>query len=94
MWLRTFFEEIQRPLQGPLLLLGNNQGSLALGKNPEFHKHTKHIKHCYHFIREAVESGDVELGFVPTQQMVADVLTKTLTQELHAQHCPGLGVHP
>jgi hypothetical protein len=90
MWLRTFFQEIQRPLSAPLALLGDNQGFIALGKNPEFHKHTTHIKHRYHFIREAVESGDVELGFVPTQQMVADVLTKALTQE----HRSGLGVHP
>jgi hypothetical protein len=94
MWLRTFFEEIQRPLSAPLALLGDNQGSIALDKNPEFHERTKHIKRRYHFIREAVESGDIELGFVPTQQMVADVLTKAPTQELHAQHRSGLGVHP
>jgi hypothetical protein len=51
MWLRTFFEEIQRPLSAPLALLGDNQGSIALGKNPEFHKRTKHIKCCYHYNR-------------------------------------------
>jgi hypothetical protein len=93
-WLRTFFEEIHRLLQGPLSLLGDNQGSLALGKNPEFHKRTKHIKRRYHFVQEAVDSGDIELGFVPTQQMVADVLTKALTRELHAMHRSSLGVLP
>jgi hypothetical protein len=93
-WLRTFFEEIQHPLQGPLLLLGNNQGSLALGKNPELHKCTEHIKRQYHFVWEAVDSGNIKLGFIPTQQMVADVLTKAFTQELHAVHCSSLGVLP
>ena len=91
-WLRTFFEEIQRQLSGPLSLLGDNQGSIALGKNPEFHKRTKHMKRRYHFVREAVDTGDVSLDFIPTQEMVADVLTKALTRELHAKHRSGLGV--
>jgi hypothetical protein len=45
-------------------------------------------------VREAVDSADIELGFIPTQQMVADVLTKALTRELHAVHRSSLGVLP
>ncbi|GMF51699.1 unnamed protein product [Phytophthora lilii] len=35
----------------------DNQGSIALAKNPEFHKRTKHIDIRYHFVREKVEDG-------------------------------------
>jgi hypothetical protein len=72
--------------------LGDNQGAIALGKNPEFHKRTKHIRRRYHFIREAVDTGDVSLGFVPTRQMLADVLTKAMTRDLHSVHRSNLGV--
>jgi hypothetical protein len=93
-WLRTFFAEIGRPLSAPLDILGDNQGAIALGKNPEFHKRTKHIRRRYHFIREAVDAGDVHIAFVPTRQMVADVLTKAMSRDLHSVHRSGLGVLP
>ena len=37
-----------------LTILEDNQGAIALTKNPEFHKHTKHIDIRYHFVREKV----------------------------------------
>ena len=44
----------------------DNQGCIALSQNPIQHKRTKHIHIRYHFIREKVESGEVELTYVPT----------------------------
>ena len=32
----------------------------------------------YHFIRDAVHNGVIEIRFCPTEQMLADVLTKPL----------------
>uniref|UniRef100_A0AAV1V9K6 Copia protein n=1 Tax=Peronospora matthiolae TaxID=2874970 RepID=A0AAV1V9K6_9STRA len=56
----------------------DNQGSIALAKNPEFHKRTKHIDIRYHFVREKVESGEVVLEYCPTQDMLADMMTKPI----------------
>ena len=36
------------------IILVDNQGSLKLAENPEFHKRTKHIDIIYHFIRECI----------------------------------------
>ncbi|KAL8012295.1 hypothetical protein Plhal710r2_c045g0146791 [Plasmopara halstedii] len=56
----------------------DNQGSIALAKNPEFHKRTKHIDIRYHFVREKVEDGQVALEYISTSNMLADILTKAV----------------
>jgi hypothetical protein len=54
----------------------DNQGCIALAKNCTHHSHTKHIDIQHHFIRENLESGEIGLKYCPTQDMVANVLTK------------------
>ena len=56
----------------------DNQGYIALVKNLEFHKRTKHIDIRYHFIREYVESKQVNIVYISTNDMIADILTKPL----------------
>ena len=45
-----------------------------------FHDKTKHIEIRYHFIRDMVQKGVVKLKYVPTEEQVADVLTKPLAR--------------
>uniref|UniRef100_H3G5X1 Copia protein n=1 Tax=Phytophthora ramorum TaxID=164328 RepID=H3G5X1_PHYRM len=56
----------------------DNQGSIALAKNPQFHKRTKHIDIRYHFVSEKVEDGQVVLQYVSTTDMLADIMTKAI----------------
>ena len=58
-----------------------NQSAICLAKNPQFHGRAKHIGIKYHFIREQVENGNVELSYCRTEEMVADMLTKGLGRE-------------
>ena len=46
--------------------------------NPILHDKSKHIEIKYHFIWDMVQKGDVKLKYVPTEEQVADVLTKPL----------------
>ncbi len=66
-------------------LHGDNQGALALAENPEFHQRTKHIAIRYHLLRDLVEKKKLELFYVPTEDMVADGLTKPLNTTKHAR---------
>lgn len=59
----------------------DNQGTIALAKNPVHRQRCKHIDTKYHFIRETITSGRVILQYCPTDQMVADVLTKPTTKK-------------
>lgn len=84
-WLKAFMHEIGETTgNDALTVYEDNQGAIALAKNPEFHKRTKHIDIRYHFVREKVESGDVELQYCPTQDMLADIVTKPI---FAAQFC-------
>jgi len=73
---------------------GDNQGSLSLAENPEFHQRTKHIAVKYHYIREEVRKGNISLFYVPTEEMAADGLTKPLNAAMHARFVEMLGMKP
>ncbi len=53
-WLRSLFHELGFLQVLPMMILGNNEGSIALAKNPQFHKQVKHIGVQYHSVREKV----------------------------------------
>lgn len=59
----------------------NNQGAIALAKNPEFHARSKHIDIQWHYQREKVADNFITLKYVPTSEQIADGLTKPLTKE-------------
>ncbi len=56
----------------------DNQGALALAKNPQFHSRSKHIDIQWHYQSERLENRSVELRYIPTEEQVADGLTKAL----------------
>ena len=58
----------------------DNQGTIALSRNPVNRQRCKHIDIKYHFIRETVNAGKVILEYCPTEQMIADVMTKPATK--------------
>ncbi|GJS02900.1 hypothetical protein Tco_0319408 [Tanacetum coccineum] len=59
----------------------NNKSAIALCCNNVQHLRAKHIDVRYHFIKEQVENGIVELYFVRTEYQLADIFTKPLPRE-------------
>jgi len=74
------------------VIYADNQGAIALARNPTQHGKSKHIATQWHFTREAVANGQVELEYTPTEQMVADGLTKALTREGFERFRKALGL--
>ena len=70
----------------------DNQGAIALTRNPEYHARKKHIDIQYHFIRQHVESGTIQLTYCPTHEMTADIFTKPLPRLQFEKHFSGLGL--
>ncbi|KAJ9547239.1 hypothetical protein OSB04_019782 [Centaurea solstitialis] len=56
----------------------HNTSAIAIANNLVLHSKTKHIEVRYHFIRDHVMNGDIELHFVPTEYQLADLFTKPL----------------
>ncbi|GKF39065.1 hypothetical protein Tco_0119126 [Tanacetum coccineum] len=59
----------------------DNKSVIALCCNNVQHLRAKHIDVWYHFIKEQVENGIVELYFVRTEYQLADIFTKPLPKE-------------
>ena len=76
----------------PLLVYEDNTGSLAIAENPEHHQRAKHIDIRAHFICQCIENSLIELGYIPTDQMVADGLIKPLTNAKHRMFIKQLGI--
>jgi hypothetical protein len=75
MYLRNFLGELGFE-RTPVTIFNDNQGAQHLVKNPVHHKRTKHIDIRYHFIKEAFENKIIETKYLPTSNMIADILTK------------------
>nr|GEW74251.1 copia protein [Tanacetum cinerariifolium] len=59
----------------------NSKAAIAISYNPVQHSRTKHIDVRYHFIKENVKNGIIELLFVGTEYQLADLFTKALPEE-------------
>jgi hypothetical protein len=70
----------------------DNQGAIALAKNPEYHARTKHIDIQYHFVRECVENGRITLEYCETADMLADALTKPLAKQRFQEMVTRMGL--
>ncbi len=77
-WLRRLMTDLNIEQIKPTVIREDNQGAIAMAKNPIGHKRTKHIDIKHHFIREAVRAGTVTLEYCQTSEMIADILTKPL----------------
>jgi hypothetical protein len=96
LWLRQFLEELFGPINEPFTLYGDNQSAIALAHSQagQFHARTKHIDIRYHFIRYCIENGSIQLLYCPTEDMVADALTKALPSSKAKHFAMSLGLSP
>jgi len=54
-WLRNLSEELRFPQDLLTELKGDNMGAIAMARNPQFHKHSKHIATKWHWIHDLVQ---------------------------------------
>jgi hypothetical protein len=92
-WFRHLIGEIFRPLSNPTVLHLDNQSAIALANSDgQFHARSKHIDIWYHFIKFAVQDGTIALFYCPTENMVADILTKSVPLIKHKYFTRDLGL--
>lgn len=93
-WILRFLKEIDycEDIGEQNAIYCDNQGAIALANNPEHHARTKYIDIQYHFVRNWVEDGRTHLEYCPTEEMVADGLTKALGSERHWELGKAMGM--
>ena len=65
---------------------------MKLSENPVFHDRSKHVEIQYHYIQDMVERRAVQLQYIPTNDQIADILTKTLPKGKFVYFRDRLGV--
>ncbi|GJT81505.1 retrovirus-related pol polyprotein from transposon TNT 1-94 [Tanacetum coccineum] len=80
MWMRTQLQDYGFNYN-KIPLYCDSQSAIAISCNPVQHSRTKHIHTRYHFIKEQVENGIIELYFVRTEYQLADMFTKALPED-------------
>jgi hypothetical protein len=76
-WLRQLLAELGFN-QEPTEVFQDNRACVQMANGNVNHQRSKHIDIRHHFIQEAIENGDMKLTWVPSADMVADIMTKIL----------------
>lgn len=73
-------------------LRNDNQSAIKMLSTKDCHKRTKHIDVRYHFIKDLISKNYINVTYLPTSMMVADVLTKPLSGTKHKNFMSQLNV--
>jgi hypothetical protein len=78
MWEHTVLKELG--VKGPKFakLWCDNFGATYLSANHMFHARTKHIEVDFHFVKERVAQGLLQISFISTKDQVVDGFTKAV----------------
>jgi hypothetical protein len=91
-WLSRLLADLIRTEVKKFRLLIDNRSAQELSKNPVYHERSKHIDTRYHYIRECVSDGTVEVEHVSTDEQLANILTKPLARIRFVEMRRQLGV--
>eukprot|EP00253_Pinus_taeda_P023470 PITA_23470 len=80
LWLRQILSEFGFEQQHPTTLWCDNQSAIQLCKDPVQHQRSKHIELHMHFIRKLIHDHVLEVQYCSTDDQVADIFTKALTE--------------
>ena len=91
-WLRNLYEVLGYTQKLPNILKGDNDGSIAMARNPQFHKRSKHIATRWHWVRDLVQNRIITIESCRDPEQTADVLTKPLARPKHQKHVSEMGM--
>ncbi|KAG5716206.1 hypothetical protein E4T56_gene10740 [Termitomyces sp. T112] len=77
-WLRNFLADIGMPQSIPLMLNLDNQSAILVSKQPEHMGCLKHLDQHWFWLQQAIYNSKIRLIYIPSSNMAADLLTKTL----------------
>ena len=80
-WSRDFLLAQGEPA-GPATVSQDNQSTMALAaRGASVSERTRHINIRHYWMKDRVDSGDIQIMYTPTEDMIADIFTKPLQGE-------------
>jgi hypothetical protein len=93
MWLRQLLNELGYPPTTSTVLYEDNKSAIHIVQNGNDKGRTKHMDVRYHLLRDLVKDKIINIAYMPTESMTADILTKPLDPKLFLQHQESLLGH-
>lgn len=92
LWLRKLMGDLGLGSTEPVLIQSDSQAAIKLLTNPIVSARSKHIDVQHHFTRERVVRREVRFEYCPTDRMIADCLTKAVSEHKFLSCIAGMGL--
>ena len=86
LFIKTITDFLGLEISLPITVMCDNIGAIFIANNPKNNGRTKHISVKYHFIREYVVDGTVQINFVRSEDNLADPFTKNVSRDTYTKH--------
>jgi hypothetical protein len=93
-WLIQWLQEVEIFEDLPFKIKCDNMAAITLTKNMSGHSRLKHIDIKHHWIQEAVKSGDIFVTYIPSEDNIVDLFTKTLPRPQFEKLVKRMGLTP
>ena len=80
-WLTSLFTELDYKYQPPMKIFEDNTAAISIANDSQCTRKTKHIDIKFNFVRDEINKNKICLKYCKSEDMAADVLTKSLTPD-------------
>ena len=93
-WLKNFIDDlgVVPSIKDPLEIFCDNEGAVALTKEPKDHGNSRHILRKFHYVRHQIEDGDIVVNRVSSEKNLADLFMKPLSRIKHDSLTRSIGI--
>lgn len=77
-WILRILQDFSVPVSLPITIFEDNQSCIKQLGSPTVSRRSKHVETKNHYIREMQTNGEIQAVYCPTEEMIADMLTKPL----------------
>lgn len=92
-WLKQFGQDFDTNIKSnPVQIACDNQSAIAVAESNCYRARTKHIDIRHHYIRDRIDDGTIKVQYIPTEEMIADNLTKAVTHNKTLICIRGMGM--
>ncbi|GJW94851.1 retrotransposon protein, putative, ty1-copia subclass [Tanacetum coccineum] len=95
-WIRKFIDELGVVPSNdyPIKMNCDNSAAIIMAKESGIQKGARHFKRKYHYVRECIETGKIDIVKVHTDDNLADPFTKALAGPKLTRHARSMGLRP
>nr|GEW71348.1 hypothetical protein [Tanacetum cinerariifolium] len=95
-WIRKFIDKLGVVTSNdyPIKMNFDNSAAIIMAKESGIHKGARHFKRKYHYVRECIETSEIDIVKIHTDDNLADPFTKALVGPNLTRHARSMGLHP